>query len=75
MEIVKEALETSLNESADDFALISVFLWAPFIIIAVWVAFEFNSLATRILQKRIAKKIDADIHEDEKIEEIDEEEC
>ena len=47
--------------------LISVFLWPPFIIIAVLVAFEFNSLATRILQKRIAKKIDADIHPDESL--------
>ena len=55
--------------------LISVFLWAPFIIIAVWVAFEFNSLATRILQKKMAKKIEEDIHEDELIEETSDEEC
>ena len=33
--------------------LISVFVWPPFILIGVWLAFEFNSLATRILQKRI----------------------
>lgn len=47
--------------------LISVFLWPPFIIIAVLVAFGFNSLATRILKKRIDKKIDADMHPDESL--------
>ena len=54
--------------------LVAVFLWPPFVIIAVFIAFEFNSLATRIVQKRIAKKIDADIHEDELTEEVSEEE-
>ena len=40
--------------------LISVFLWAPAIIIAVFAAFEFNSLATRIAQKRCAEKAAAE---------------
>lgn len=52
--------------------LIAVFLWPPFVIIAVFIAFEFNSLATRIVQKRIAKKIDKDIKEDEKVNNEDE---
>ena len=47
--------------------LIAVFLWPPFVIIAVFIAFEFNSLATRIVQKRINRKIDADMKEDEQI--------
>lgn len=54
--------------------LISVFLWPPFIIIAVLIAFEFNSLASRILQKRIAKKIEADMKEDETMGDASEEE-
>ena len=53
--------------------LVAVFLWPPFVIIAVFIAFEFNSLATRIVQKRINKKIDADMKEDEQIN--NEEEC
>ena len=53
--------------------IIAVFLWPPFVIIAVFIAFEFNSLATRIVQKRINKKIDADMKEDEQIN--NEEEC
>ena len=55
--------------------VVSVFLWPPFIIIAVLIAFEFNSLASRIVQKRLAKKIDKDMHEDEVLEEVSEEEC
>ena len=53
--------------------LIAVFLWPPFVIIAVFIAFEFNSPATRIVQKRLAKKIDQDIKEDEQMN--NEEEC
>ena len=53
--------------------IIAVFLWPPFVIIAVFIAFEFNSLATRIVQKRIAKKIDQDMKEDEQVN--NEEEC
>lgn len=47
--------------------LLAALFWPPLVIIAVFVAFEFNSLATRIVQKRIAKKIDADMHADEQI--------
>ena len=36
--------------------LISVFVWPPFILIAVLIAFEFNSLGSRILQNRAEKK-------------------
>lgn len=37
--------------------LISVFLWPPFILIAVLISFEYNSLASRIAQKRIKKQL------------------
>ena len=47
--------------------LVAVFLWPPFVIIAVFIAFEFNSLATRIVQKRINRKIDTDMKEDDQI--------
>lgn len=47
--------------------LIAVLAWPPFVIIAVFIAFEFNSLATRIVQKKINKKIDADMKEDDQI--------
>lgn len=53
--------------------VIAALCWPPFVIIAVFIAFEFNSLATRIVQKRIAKKIDNDMKEDEQIN--NEEEC
>ena len=53
--------------------VIAALCWPPFVIIAVFIAFEFNSLATRIIQKRIAKKIEADMKEDEQIN--NEEEC
>ena len=53
--------------------VIAALCWPPFVIIAVFIAFEFNSLATRIVQKRIAKKIDADMKEDDSIN--NEEEC
>ena len=53
--------------------LIAALVWPPLVIIAVFIAFEFNSLATRIVQKRIAKKIDADMKEDEQVN--NEEEC
>ena len=53
--------------------VIAALWWPPFVIIAVFIAFEFNSLATRIVQKRIAKKIDADMKEDEQMN--NEEEC
>lgn len=42
-------------------------LQLPFVIIAVFIAFEFNSLATRIVQKKINKKIDADMKEDDQM--------
>ena len=45
--------------------LIAALVWPPLVIIAVFIAFEFNSLATRIVQKRMAKKIDADMREDD----------
>ena len=53
--------------------LIAALVWPPLVIIAVFIAFEFNSLATRIVQKRIAKKIEADMREDDQIN--NEEEC
>lgn len=40
--------------------LISVFLWAPAIIIAVFIAFEYNSLATRITQRRHMRAVAAE---------------
>ena len=53
--------------------LIAALVWPPLVIIAVFIAFEFNSLATRIVQKRIAKKIDQDMREDDQMN--NEEEC
>ena len=53
--------------------LIDALVWPPLVIIAVFIAFEFNSLAARIVQKRMAKKIDADMREDDIMN--NEEEC
>ena len=41
--------------------LVSVFLWPPFILIAVLVAFEVNSLGSRILQNKAKKKAELEL--------------